>query len=47
MSIFQLSSTLVDSIEKMINSFWWGHGRTTQRGINWLSWKKLAIHKSH
>jgi hypothetical protein len=38
MSIFHLPSTLVDSIEKMMNSFWWGHGRTTQRGIHWMNW---------
>lgn len=25
MSIFQLPTTLVNTIEKMINSFWWGH----------------------
>lgn len=31
----------------MINSFWWGHGRTTQRGINLLSWEKLFVHKNH
>jgi hypothetical protein len=31
----------------MINSFWWGHGRTTQRGINWLRWEKLSVHKNH
>jgi hypothetical protein len=34
MSIFQLPSTLINSIEKIINSFWWGHGRSTHRGIH-------------
>jgi len=34
MSIFQLLTTLIDSIEKMMNSFWWGHGRSTQCGIH-------------
>lgn len=47
MSIFQLPSTLITAIERMINSFWWGHGRSTARGINWLSWEKLSMHKSH
>ncbi|RHN71289.1 putative reverse transcriptase zinc-binding domain-containing protein [Medicago truncatula] len=47
MSLFQLPSTLITSIERMINSFWWGHGRNTRRGINWLSWEKLSIHKIH
>jgi hypothetical protein len=29
-----------------MNSFWWGHGRSSNRGINWLSWEKLSIHKT-
>jgi len=28
MSIFQLPAALINTIEKMINSFWWGHGHT-------------------
>jgi ribonuclease HI len=47
MSLFQLPTTLIASIERMMNSFWWGHGRSTHRGINWLSWEKLSIHKNH
>jgi len=46
MSLFQIPDTLITFIERMMNSFWWGHGRTTHRGINWLSWEKLSIHKS-
>ena len=23
-----------------------GHGRSSNRGINWLSWKKLSMHKT-
>jgi len=34
MSIFQLPTTLLESIEKRMNSFWCGHGKTTQRGIH-------------
>jgi len=47
MSNFQLPTTLVNNIEKMTNSFWWGHGRTTQRGINWISWERLSVSKVH
>jgi hypothetical protein len=47
MSLFQIPDTLITSIERMINSFWWGHGRTTHRGINWLSWEKLSMHKTY
>jgi len=47
MSIFRLPTTLINSIEKMMNSFWWGHGRTSQRGIHWMSWEKLSAPKIH
>ena len=47
MSIFHLPATLINSIEKMMNSFWWGHGRTSQRGIQWMSWEKLSAPKIH
>jgi len=47
MSIYQLPHTLVESIEKMLNSFWWGNGRTTQRGIHWMNWEKLSAPKIH
>jgi len=47
MSIFQLPNKLIDSIEKMMNSFWWGHGRPTQRGIHWMNWEKLSAPKIH
>lgn len=30
-----------------MNSFWWGHGRTTQRGIRWINWEKLCAQKIH
>ena len=46
MSIFQLPATLITAIERMMNSFWWGHGRSSNRGINWLSWEKLSMHKT-
>ena len=46
-SIFQLPSNLLIAIERKINVFWWGHGRSATRGINWLSWEKLSMHKSH
>jgi len=46
MSIFQLPSTLINYIKKMMNSLWQGQGRTTHRGINWLSWEKILMYKS-
>jgi hypothetical protein len=47
MSLFHLPTTLITTIERMMNSFWWGHGRTSHRGINWLSWEKLSMHKNN
>jgi len=47
MSIFRLPNTLLDEIEKMINAFWWGHGSTSNKGLNWLSWEKLFVHKNN
>ncbi|KEH17822.1 transmembrane protein, putative [Medicago truncatula] len=47
MSIFLLLSSLIDAIEKMLNSFWWGNGGSNNRGIHWLSWEKLTMHKKY
>jgi len=33
MNIFLLPKTLIDEIEKMINSFWWGNGGAAQRAL--------------
>ena len=47
MSIFQLPASLITTIERMMNSFWWGHGGSINRGIHWLSWENLSMHKVH
>jgi hypothetical protein len=31
----------------MMNSFWWGHSGSTNKGIHWLSWDKLSMHKNN
>lgn len=38
MIIFLLPSSLSHEIEKMINSFWWGHNRIQAKDKHWLSW---------
>jgi len=45
MNIFQLPTTLITSIEKMIKKFWQGHDGSSRR-IPWMSWEKLTIHKN-
>ena len=47
MSIFLLPKSIINTIEKMMNSFWWGHGGSSNRGIHWMSWERLSVHKSH
>jgi hypothetical protein len=46
MSIFLIPSSLCDEIEKMMNSFWWGHNKEQSKGIHWLSWERLSMHKN-
>ncbi|CAJ2643989.1 unnamed protein product [Trifolium pratense] len=46
MSVFLIPHSLSDEIEKMLNSFWWGHNKDQSQGINWLSWERLSMHKS-
>ncbi|XP_045791311.1 uncharacterized mitochondrial protein AtMg00310-like [Trifolium pratense] len=40
MSIFTLPSSLCDEIEKLMNSFWWGHSGARNRGKQ--SWRILT-----
>ncbi|XP_058727146.1 uncharacterized mitochondrial protein AtMg00310-like [Vicia villosa] len=40
-----LPSSLVVEIEKMMNSFLWGHKRDGTKGIHWLSWDRLSMPK--
>ncbi|MCH81376.1 ribonuclease H protein [Trifolium medium] len=47
MSIFLLPNTLIDEIEKMLNSFWWGHSGNNACGLHWLSWERLSVSKNH
>lgn len=45
MSIFLLPSSLSDEIEKIMNSFWWGHNCSGSKGMNWISWDRLSMAK--
>jgi hypothetical protein len=47
MSIFLLPCTLIDEIEKMLNSFWWGHRSNNDRDLHWISWERLSVSKDH
>ena len=43
---FLIPSSLCDEIERMMNSFYWGSKKNGRRGINWMRWDKLTLHKS-
>lgn len=45
MSTFLLPSTLIDELQRMMNSFWWGHGTNPAKGIKWEKWEDLCKHK--
>ncbi|KAL8546319.1 hypothetical protein ACS0TY_006150 [Phlomoides rotata] len=45
MSSFLLPPTLVDELQKMLNSFWWGNSGEPQKGIKWATWDKLCVRK--
>jgi hypothetical protein len=45
MGIFLLTASVIDDIEKMLNSFWWGHNITQAKGIHCTSWERLSVHK--
>lgn len=45
MSIFFLPTSLVLTIESMMNSTWWGHGSSNNCGIHLMSWKNLEFLK--
>lgn len=45
MSVFLLPHSIVDDIEKMLNSFWWGMKNEGRGGIQWMSWERLTMRK--
>lgn len=45
MSMIILPDAVINDIEKMLNSFWWGGGNNS-KGIRWRSWEKLACAKN-
>ncbi|VFQ76052.1 unnamed protein product [Cuscuta campestris] len=46
MSVFLLPSQLCQSIEKLMNSFWWGGKGQNSKGIHWMSWTRMAVPKN-
>jgi len=47
MSTFLIPLSLCDEIEKIMNSYWCGHIGKGPKGIHWLSWDSLSMHKNN
>ncbi|XP_058726136.1 uncharacterized protein LOC131597455 [Vicia villosa] len=45
MSVYLIPDGVVNDIERMLNSFWWGGGRNN-KGIRWLAWDRMTSSKS-
>jgi len=45
MSLYLIPSSIIDEIERMMNSSWWGGGGN-HKGIRWMAWDRLACPKS-
>ncbi|XP_074377394.1 putative mitochondrial protein AtMg00310 [Apium graveolens] len=46
MSIFLIPNGISETIEKLMNGFWWGRG-VNGKGISWMAWDKMCAPKSH
>ncbi|CAN0875633.1 Transposon TX1 uncharacterized 149 kDa protein [Linum grandiflorum] len=45
MNVFLLPITLLEEIERMINSYWWGTKGSGGGGIAWMRWERLCVRK--
>ncbi|XP_031101874.1 uncharacterized protein LOC116005777 [Ipomoea triloba] len=46
MSVFLLPDSLCVALERLMNRFWWGTGGHNEKGIHWMSWKRMCTPKS-
>ena len=46
MGAFLIPTSLCEEIERTMNSFYWSSKKDGSRGINWMRWNKLSLHKS-
>ena len=40
-----LPTSILDEIQNILNSFWWGSSKDGKDGIKWLAWDKLSVKK--
>ena len=42
-----LPTSILDEIQNILNSFWWGIQKNGKGGIKWLAWDKLSAKKAN
>lgn len=47
MNCFLLPTSLLDELQKMMNSFWWGSTSQTSKGIVWTNWNRICTRKEN
>ncbi|CAN0874829.1 Uncharacterized mitochondrial protein AtMg00310 [Linum grandiflorum] len=45
MNVFLLPITLLEEIERMMNSYWWGTKGSGGGGIAWMRWERMCVRK--
>lgn len=45
MTLFLLPSTLIDELQAMMNSFFWGSNGDVKKGVHWMRWEKVCVRK--
>ncbi|XP_062103848.1 uncharacterized protein LOC133814961 [Humulus lupulus] len=45
MNVFLLPLEMCKEVESMMSGFWWGSSSSSSRGIRWMSWKRMSVHK--
>ena len=45
MGLFLIPPSILEKLQKMLNSFWWGSRREGHRVIHWQMWERLCVRK--
>lgn len=46
MSVFLLPGGIIKDMENLMNRFWWQSSNNQHKGIHWMEWRRLTVHKS-
>ena len=45
MGVFLIPPSVLEELQKMLNSFWWGSRREGHKVIHWQRWERLCVRK--